>query len=331
MSNSSSDGTSSCGVTQFFEKTGRYEARRWEDEFTLSHIDEETGRVKDNISELRSCPICNDSGNSELFNKQGFIHRRCTSCDTIYVSPSLTKESFHELWYGDNSPYPFLDTVNSEDQKRFDRVRFNSVLNVLAEYSEGRRLLDVGTGGGYFLQLASEKGWCAEGVDVYKRAADFACSQGLNVKHADFNQVEYPEAFDCVSLWEVIDLVPNPLEMLDGAIGLLKQGGVLGLSFRNAYSLAAMILREECNVFLGSAHFQMMSFSCVENLLNRKGFELVWSDGYISESRIVCNYLDYLDPYKSDSKNQSLKDIFTDEFIHKNKLSYKFNMVFRKL
>ena len=326
------DGTSTLGVKDFFTKTNRYEARKWEDEFTLSHMDPKTGIVRQDLSEQRACPICDGSQFEALFNKQGFIHNRCSSCHSIYVSPSLTKKSFHELWYGDKSPYPFLDTVNSDVQKKFDRVRFLSPLEFVNANAGVGTVLDIGTGGGYFLQICEEFGWSAKGIDVYRRAADYASHNGLNVIHADVTEYKGfdNESFDFITLWEVIDLVPEPMAILDKALSLLKDGGYLGISFRNAYSLAAMVLREKCNVFIGSAHFQMMRFEAVVNLLESKGCSLEWHTGYISESKIIKNYLSYSDPYKGKPVDIEELELFDDDFIHRNKLSYKFNMVFKK-
>jgi 2-polyprenyl-3-methyl-5-hydroxy-6-metoxy-1,4-benzoquinol methylase len=327
----SDDGSSSMGVAEFFTQTGRFEARSWEDRFTLSLCDPETGLVSAHISQKRNCPICGAPDSRHVFTKQGFPHLICAKCDTVYVSPSIKKADFHRLWYGDESPYPFLDSVNSDAQRKFDRVRFTKILDAFACFTQPGQLLDVGCGGGYFLELAQEYGWKGQGIDVYPRAVDFARERGLYVQCGDACEIDTGiSQWDAVTLWEVIDLVPEPLELLESSLGRLKKGGYLGLSFRNAFSLAAMILHEKCNVFLGSNHFQLMSFSTMENLLAAKGLELTWWTGYISEAGVIKNHLSYAHPYEGEALNLPYLSIFTDDFIHNNKLSYKFAMIFKK-
>lgn len=328
----SHDGSSTMGVNKFFQKTGRISARDWEDTFTLTHIDTTTGELKKELAEDRDCPICGRADPKPIFTKQGFVHNKCPGCETIFVSPSIKRKEFYELWYGTDSPYPFFDTVNSAAQRQFDHRRFAGVLDVLASMSASGTMLDVGAGGGFFLELAAEYGWQVEGVDIYPRAVAHAQERGLNVKLGDFNKNLYADRnFNFISLWEVLDLVPEPMQILDDAIELLSNGGMLGLSFRNAFSLAAMIMREKCNVFIGSCHFQLMTFETMKSLLASKGLVLIWDEGYISEGSVLSNYLSYEDPYTGQASKAPQPNIFSDEFIHSNKLSYKFTMLFQKL
>lgn len=328
------DGSQKLGVKKFFEKTNRYESRKWEDEFTLSLVDKNTGLVKKKLSEIRVCPICESDSYRDLFVKQGFKHVGCTNCLTIYVSPSLRREDYNKLWYSTNSPYPFLNTVNSPDQRRFDEKRFLEYIKCINRLKNPGDLLDVGCGGGHFLEIAKKSGWRSKGIDIYKRAVDYACSKRLDVVHDDFINYEKKistENYDLITLWEVIDILPNPRQVIEKAISMLKVGGLLGLSFRNAYSLAAMIMHEKCNIFLGSNHYQMMRFEAIINLLKSYNLNLEWSAGYISESEIIKNYLNFAEPYTGKHPKIPELEIFDEDFIHKNRLSYKFSMIFKKV
>src|SRR5439155_1203493 len=68
--------------------------------------------------------------------------------------------------------------------------------------------LDIGCGSGEFLALARERGWSVEGVEVSPRGAALARRRGLTV-HAELDDLK-DEAYDVVTLWNVIDFFARP-------------------------------------------------------------------------------------------------------------------------
>ena len=97
-------------------------------------------------------------------------------------------------------------------------------------------LLDVGCGYGYFLEMASEKGWQVAGVEIARDAAEAAGrSVGKqNVHHGTLASAGFANhSFDAVTLWDVLVFAPEPHKDLDETFRVLKPGGILGLRVRN--------------------------------------------------------------------------------------------------
>jgi SAM-dependent methyltransferase len=97
------------------------------------------------------------------------------------------------------------------------------------------RLLDVGTGIGRLLTLAREAGWQATGVDVDPAVVACARARGLDVRLGALTALGLPAAsFDLVTLWNVLDFVPDPLTILRESRRLLAPGGRLFVRTPNA-------------------------------------------------------------------------------------------------
>lgn len=112
--------------------------------------------------------------------------------------------------------------------------RFENQVRVVQQYVDvrGRRLLDIGCGGGRFLSLIKSRGALAVGLELSDVRIQYARSvYGLDVwkypvDHA-FWQEGHREAFDVLTLWDVLEHVNFPDEMLHSAGRLLKPGGLL--------------------------------------------------------------------------------------------------------
>jgi hypothetical protein len=82
------------------------------------------------------------------------------------------------------------------------------------------RLLDVGSGEGDFLETASRAGWNAAGVEVHDRA-------GVHTVFRSLEEAAARGPYRCITMWHVLEHVPDPLDHLTHLRGMLAEGGVL--------------------------------------------------------------------------------------------------------
>jgi SAM-dependent methyltransferase len=105
------------------------------------------------------------------------------------------------------------------------------------------RLLDVGASAGFFLRVARDGGWRAEGLEPSRWAADLARRDGFRVALGTLDDHPFgPGEFDAVTLWDVIEHVPDPGATLQAAFELVRPGGVIGLTTMDVGSLVARLL-----------------------------------------------------------------------------------------
>lgn len=90
-----------------------------------------------------------------------------------------------------------------------------------------RTLLDLGAHVGRLIQIAARAGWRAEGVELNPRTSAYAeKATGLPVHRADLRDlVAEGRRYAAVTLIDVLEHIPQPVEALRGVKGVLEPGG----------------------------------------------------------------------------------------------------------
>lgn len=93
------------------------------------------------------------------------------------------------------------------------------------------KLLDIGAGTGDFLAYAKSKNLKVLGVEPNPNARQIAAEKNLKV-YADLKEIENKK-FDAISLWHVLEHIPNLKESLEKIDQLLNDGGQLIIAVPN--------------------------------------------------------------------------------------------------
>jgi 2-polyprenyl-3-methyl-5-hydroxy-6-metoxy-1,4-benzoquinol methylase len=198
---------------------------------------------------------------------------RCRSCGYVYANPR---------WRGTE----LLDAYQEVEDETYVRERlgreltFRRHLRALEQITgpaTGRRLLDVGAYIGVFVEVAEAAGWDATGVEPSRWAVEVAERHGLPVKQGTQDSPWLDgESFDVITMWDVIEHVPDPSAELARAYALLKPGGIIAVHTMDVDSLAARVMGERWP-WLMDMHIHYFSPRTLEQMLQQQGFEIVWS------------------------------------------------------
>lgn len=128
------------------------------------------------------------------------------------------------------------DAASPEERDRNAQAR----LSFLTEHVPGRgRLLDVGAAGGAFVAAAGRAGFTATGVEPAPAFARYARETlGVDVRDGRVEDVQPGEA-DVITLWHVLEHVPDPVDALRRLREGLTPGGHLVIEVPNLGSVAA--------------------------------------------------------------------------------------------
>jgi 2-polyprenyl-3-methyl-5-hydroxy-6-metoxy-1,4-benzoquinol methylase len=107
-------------------------------------------------------------------------------------------------------------------------------LSRLREFTPGTGLLDVGCAGGQLLCAARARGFRVAGIErapgMRRKAAEAArCTVYDSIPQA----LASGHRFECITMFEVIEHLVDPLSTLKDVAGLLEPGGVIALSTPN--------------------------------------------------------------------------------------------------
>ena len=149
-------------------------------------------------------------------------------------------------WWDPTSEFRPLHEINPLRLAHIER---------LAGGLSGKRIVDVGCGGGILAEAMAAKGATVTGIDLADKPLKVAMlhrmETGTNVDYrlvsAEDLSAELPGAFDMVTCMEMLEHVPDPPAIVGACAKLVKPGGLVFFSTinRNAKSFAFAIVGAE--------------------------------------------------------------------------------------
>jgi SAM-dependent methyltransferase len=175
------------------------------------------------------CPLCEGSRGEPLHLEGSLQMVRCPLCQFIFLNPRPTHDSLFHFY----QKYLPDEESSIESWERMMKSVFYRAADLLEPYRRDGRLLDVGTGFGFFLAEMKKRGWDITGVEISKKAMDYARDVlGLKIHPGPLEKVSFPEShFDVVTGFYVIEHLLNPMAFLKECYRILKPGGVLLLRY----------------------------------------------------------------------------------------------------
>jgi len=173
---------------------------------------------------------------------------RCVNCGLIFVNPRPPFEELARQYEGSyfNCPEPTFGGYEDYDADREDIARtFRRRMKLIRPRvgPAAPRVLDVGCATGIFLEVAREAGWQAEGLDISRYALERARHRGFEVHEGTLTGAGLAAGrYDVITLWDLIEHVPDPAAVLAECHRLLRPGGLLALSTPDAGSVPARLL-----------------------------------------------------------------------------------------
>lgn len=214
----------------------------------------------------------------------GYDIIQCAICSFKHAVPiPILKEVenfYRKDFYG--KEYPLYLKRHREDLKWWNLAYSDRYETFEKIMSPGRRrILDIGSGPGFFLLRGKERGWKVFGIEPSLQAVEHSRALGLNVRNDFFTArtAKYLGKFDVVHLSEVLEHIPNPIELLKLARGLLNPGGLICVISPNDYNPFQHALRVVCRYkpwwVDPPEHVNYFDFNSLKNLLSRSGFKVI--------------------------------------------------------
>ncbi|MBC7847554.1 MAG: class I SAM-dependent methyltransferase [Flavobacterium sp.] len=210
---------------------------------------------------------------------------------------SVSKETF-DLYYDETldmlitHPQPSLenlgkyyeseDYISHTDNKRslFEKlyhfiksIALKNKLNLINSLQPNKgRILDIGAGTGDFLSVAKNDGWETIGVEPSERAKSIAKNKGVSFVE-ETSELEN-HSFDVISMWHVLEHVPDLDKQIKELKRLLKPTGTLIIAVPNFNSFDANHYGKFWAAFDVPIHFWHFSKTAIKLLFEKEEMKL---------------------------------------------------------
>ena len=173
------------------------------------------------------CAVCDASAN-ELGVRNGHRIFKCLGCSSYFTWP-LPVNGEHLKIYSEDYFKGAAGGFGYADYERDKQPMVNTFqkyLDVIENFRPAKgTLVDVGAATGFFLRLAVDRGWKGIGIEPSAHASAMGRKKGLDVRTTTFQADSIPpESADVITLWDVIEHVPDPRAVLRTAHRALRRG-----------------------------------------------------------------------------------------------------------
>ncbi|MEI7500581.1 MAG: methyltransferase domain-containing protein [Bacteroidota bacterium] len=233
---------------------------------------------------ISNCPVCGNSiftlfldVKDHFLTKEEFSILKCDSCGFRFVNPR--PDNINIGMYYQSEEYISHDAEKSNFLNRIYRlariISIRGKFRIIKKFCPGGKILDIGCGTGEFLHYCRQKGFEVTGVEPNAKASTFAQSKNQVIV---FGQLESLSGagglFNCITMWHVLEHVPNLDELIIQVKQLLAPNGVFIVAVPNSNSWDAAYYKEYWAAYDVPRHLYHFTQCTMEKLVSMTGLEV---------------------------------------------------------
>ncbi len=208
-----------------------------------------------------------------------FVAMRCDSCGLVYLNPRPDVSEFEAIYPSNYHAFDFSAEDFGVVYKIRSRLEAKRVLSWCKGLADDARILDVGCGDGFHLDLLKrygKKSWRLEGIDFDKRAVEMAEKKNLKIHTGTAEDLNLPKnTYDFAFMVQTIEHVEHPEKVLSAVFEILKSGGKLVVVTDNTDSIDFKLFK---NSYWGGYHFprhwNLFNRKSLSSLVEKVGFRV---------------------------------------------------------
>jgi 2-polyprenyl-3-methyl-5-hydroxy-6-metoxy-1,4-benzoquinol methylase len=201
------------------------------------------------------CPLCNAEHLAEflkakdhLLTSESFTLNKCQACGFVFTQNTPSSEEIGK-YYQSQDYVSHSDTRKGLMNRLYHLGRtfmLGKKHRMVDKLANGKKLLDIGCGTGYFPAYMKQKGFKVAGVEVDSKAREFARKEfGLAVYSPDeFLNHEIEGDFDVITLWHVLEHLDDFDHYMEKMLEQLSPEGSLVIALPNCSAFDARHYKE---------------------------------------------------------------------------------------
>ena len=220
--------------------------------------------------------VVSSSSNTPLISKLS----KCSECDLVQVLPS-NREA--DLLTAYETAIDETHSENSSLRIRSFKRAMQKVLNSNSEISSNMtpRLVDIGCAGGEFPAVAASLGFDVVAFEPSRHLSEIGREKfKLDIRSSAFDRKQFGESsIDIVTLWDVLEHVDSPRDLLTDVMWVIRPGGFLILNLPMIDTFTARVLRYQWPFYL-HVHLYYFTNKTIRRFLEQFGGEIISVKSY---------------------------------------------------
>lgn len=175
---------------------------------------------------LDKCNLCESKDIFPIDNNHNIF--KCNHCGYIFDNPRPTFDEIINFYSREDKYDSWLKEEKGRD------VLWQRRLRMIKKFKSTGTLLDIGTGIGQLLYLARND-FEVEGTEISESAIKIAKEKfDLNLKKGQVEDIDFGDRrFDVITLFHILEHVPDPTRLIERCYNLLNKQGVLIIAVPN--------------------------------------------------------------------------------------------------
>ena len=235
------------------------------------------------MTEIKICPVCQGSEfQSELrcidytVSRETFQIAKCSRCSFLITTPRPDDQNI-------GSYYLSEDYISHTDKPAslIDRIYLLArgftlqwKLSLIGTQNAQGKILDYGCGTGNFLEKCRENNWSIFGVEPSSEAREI---HGEGIKTKIFKSIDDVQEnnFDVITLWHVLEHVPDLNATVKKLKSKLSDGGTIFIAVPNPLSWDAKRYKEHWAAYDVPRHLWHFTQDTMKDLLQNNGLSII--------------------------------------------------------
>jgi 2-polyprenyl-3-methyl-5-hydroxy-6-metoxy-1,4-benzoquinol methylase len=228
---------------------------------------------------LNNCSICNSIESKPFLtckdntvSRETFNIVECIGCGFKYTNPRPEEEKLGD-YYKSEEYVSHSNTNKGLVNSIYQIVRKYTLLKklqLISKFYKTGNILDIGCGTGEFLKTVKDAKWDTIGIEpsseVRKMAID---NYGLDVREEKEIKNLGSQSFDIITMWHVLEHVPQLNERLEDLKRLIKPNGIIIIAVPNCSSLDAKIYSQYWAAYDVPRHLYHFTPKDIESLFKK--------------------------------------------------------------
>jgi SAM-dependent methyltransferase len=262
------------------------------------------------MTAISQCPVCMGQTfvpfqqcEDYTVSHETFQLVTCQHCSFVLTNPRPNEFELSKYYESDN-----YVSHAKEARSIFDNV-YRTIRTFAIQWKVGivikqspstpkLALLDFGCGTGSFLKQCEQKGWTIAGVEPSDSARSIANTILQNTVKKDLSEI--PEQFEAITLWHVLEHVPNLDDVFKALKSKLANDGAMFIAVPNHQSLDAKYYAKHWAGYDVPRHLSHFDKRTMETFIQKHGCKIV----DIVPMKLDAYYVSMLsEAYKANTRN----------------------------